>query len=152
MRQGIRRGCGEFTRDAPDGIGRDAGDAGRPFGRILATARAVSRNRMRVLRDELFVVQAFADDDIQQRQVEGQVGARADGQPFGGLGSGLGEARVEVDHFGAPVDGLAQGGSLGGGDGFHQVAAGQDDVLQVVIVAIGFFHAIGHQVGRRSWH
>ncbi len=27
--------CGKFTCDAPDGVGRDLGDARRPFGRVL---------------------------------------------------------------------------------------------------------------------
>ena len=37
-------------------------------------------------------------------------------------------------------------GSLRGGDGFHQVAPGQDDVFEVVVFAGRFFHAVGHQV------
>ncbi len=60
------------------------------------------------------------------RSVPGRIGSHS-----AGLGGRLGEARIEVNHFRTPVNGLAQGGGLGGGDGFHQVAAGQDDVLEL---------------------
>ena len=59
-----------------------------------------------------------------------------DGQPIGRLGRGLGEARVQVHHLRAAVDGLDQFAGLGVGDGLSQVAACEDDVLELAVVAI----------------
>ncbi len=42
---------------------------------------------------------------------------------------------------------MDQVAGLGVGDGFRQVAAGQDDVLELAVIAVRLFHAIGHQVG-----
>jgi hypothetical protein len=67
------------------------------------------------------------------------------------LAAVLVKARVQVDQLHAPVNGMAQLAGLGGGDGFHQIAAGQDDVLELAVIPLGFFHAKRDQV-RRSWH
>ncbi len=59
MRQGIRRGRGKFAGNAPDGIGRDAGDAGRPFGRVLADRCGKFVKTIRVFGNEMLVIQAL---------------------------------------------------------------------------------------------
>ena len=60
----------------------------------------------RVLVDEMSVVKPFADDHLDQGQMEGQIGAGSDRQPFGGFGGGFGEARIEIDDLRAAVDGM----------------------------------------------
>ncbi len=100
-----------------------------------------------VLADELCIVAVFGNDHVDQRQMESQVGARADWAPFGCFGGGLGKARVEIDHLCAAGDRIDQVRCFGGGDGLHQVPAGQQDVFDLAVIAARFFHAVGHQVG-----
>ena len=148
MRQRVRRGSSELAGDAPERLGGDFGERRCPFRRVGRDFLRQLIKAERVRRDEFMVVEVFADDDVEQRQMESQIGAGLDRQPFRCFGGGLGEARVKIDDLRAALDRCAQFAGLRGGDGFHQVAPGQDDVLKLVVVdARRFFHAVGHQVG-----
>ena len=147
MSQGIGRSGGEFAGDALNGTGRNPGNGSRPFRSVLSKRGSQFIEARGIAGNKLLVEQVFPDDDIQQRQVESQIGARANRQPLRGLGSGLGKTGVERNYFGAAVDGLAQSRRFGGGDGLHQVAAGEDNIFQAIILAVGLFHAVRDQVG-----
>ena len=61
----------------------------------VLTEAARSSKPIGVCLHETPVVQVLADDHVDQRQVEGQVGAGANRQPLGCLGCRLREARVQ---------------------------------------------------------
>ncbi len=76
------------------------------------------------------------------RSVPGRIGNHSD--DFAAV---LVKRGSSVITFAPSVDSLAQGGGLRSGNGFHQIAPGQDDVFQVIIFSGGFFHAVGCEIG-----
>ena len=100
-----------------------------------------------ILLDEFAICQLFRRNDIDHRQQEGGIGARADGDPLARFGCRLGEARVKVDQLGTPVDGLREFVRLRGGDGFHHVAPHHQDEFHLIVIAGWFFDAVGQQEG-----
>ena len=93
------------------------------------------------------VIQAFADDDIEQGQVEGQVGAGSDGQPFGRLGGRLGEARVEVTTLTPRSMAWLRAEVSEVEMASIRLRPVKMMYLSLLVIPVGFFHAVGHQVG-----
>ncbi len=146
MGQGLGGCLAEFTRNPPDHFGVDAGNRGGPFGGVIFDGLRHLVEADRVIGYEGFIVALFTDDHLDHSQVEGQVGAGPDWAPLSRLGGGFGEARVQVDDFGAARHGIHQCRGFRGGNGFHQVAAGQNDVVHIAVIAGRLFQAVSHQV------
>ena len=144
IEEGRRSVLGQVTGDLPDLAGGDAANLGCLLGCEMAVGRPELFEAVAVLAHEGTVINTFAHEGMGQAEIEGQVSAGPDGNPFIGDFGQLAQAGIDDNDFCAPLLGFCQLVHGGRHNGSAIVAATEEHIARAREVGhgLGAHHAI----------